>query len=282
MGVDMSIVSFDKPLGDYIEIVLARALDERIRRQKVASGGATTALLIYMLDSGEIDGVVAAKKVRGLVAELVIARNREEVLQAAGNRWSVLPYTTKLKEALQHGDVEKVALVGLPCQAQFLWQMRMFPLLETDFVNKIHMIISLFCIGTFVSEAFVDILKLRYGLDPERVSSIGLEGNRLRIVYDSEEKVIPLQEVIPYIQTGCLVCPDYTGVLADLSSGLSENYPGYTVFIIRSECAREAVYGAKDRGYLEVRKAGADVIDEIETKARGKIVRATRYMSLLL
>ncbi len=278
----MSLVTLDRPLGEYQEILLARATDESIRAQKVASGGAVSALLIYMLENGIVDGIVVAKRVRGLVAELVIARTREEVLQAAGNRWSVLPYTTKLREALQSEDLKRVALVGLPCQAQFLYQMRMFPLLETDFVSKIYLIISLFCFGTFASEAFVDLLKLRYGLEPERITYIGLEKNFIKVVYDSEEKLIPLQEVLPFVQTGCLVCPDYTGVLSDISAGISENYPGYTVLIARSDRGLELIYRARDHGYLEVRKASADVIEEIETKARGKIVRATRYMSLLL
>ncbi|HIP57456.1 MAG TPA: hypothetical protein EYH02_05260 [Ignisphaera aggregans] len=101
-------------------MVLARAVDEDIRRQRIASGGGVTALLIFMLERGYVDGVVVAKRVRGLVAELVIARRRDEVSRAAGNKWSVLPYTTRLREALQDESLRKIALVGLPCQAQFL------------------------------------------------------------------------------------------------------------------------------------------------------------------
>lgn len=278
----MFFVTLDRPIGDFREVILARAVDERIRSRRVGSGGAVTSLLLFMLDQGYVDGIVVAKRVKGLYAELIVARTQEEVLNAAGDKWSVLPYTTKLREALQDETLGRVALVGLPCQAQFLWQMKMFPLLETDFVSKIHLVISLFCLGTFASEAFVDLLRLRYGLDPERVAYIGLEKNNIKVVYDSEEMLIPLKEVLPYIQTGCLVCPDYTGVFSDISAGLSENHPGYTVLIIRSDRALSIVEEAKEKGYIEATKAGADVIEEIETKARGKIVRATRYMSMIL
>ena len=278
----MVLVSIEKPLGDYIEIVLARAVDEDIRSQRIASGGAVTALLVFMLEKGYVDGVVVARKVRGLAAELVIARKRDEVLKAAGNRWSVLPYTTRLREALQDESLRRIALVGLPCQAQFLWQMRMYPLLETDFVSKIYFVISLFCLGTFASEAFTDLLRVRYGLEPDRIESISLEKNAIKILCNGSEKLIPLAEILPYVQTGCLVCLDYAGTFSDLSAGICENYPGYTVLILRNDKAVKIVNEAESCGYIEVRKAGLDVVEEIETKARGKIVRATRYMSVLL
>ncbi|HIQ03448.1 MAG TPA: coenzyme F420 hydrogenase [Desulfurococcales archaeon] len=278
----MSFVSLDKPLGDYVDIVLARAIDETIRRQRIASGGAVTALLTFMLERGYVDGVVVAKRVHGLQAELVIAKSRREILEAAGNKWSVLPYTTRLREALHDESLKSIALVGLPCQAQFLWQMKTYPLLETDFVSKIYFIVSLFCLGTFATEAFIDLLKLKYGLKPEKISAVSLEKNYIKISYNKSEKRIPLAELLPYIQTGCLTCSDYAGVFSDISAGLSENYPGYTVLILRCEKAVKLVNEAKANGYIEVEKANLDVIEEIETKARGKIVRATRYMSLLL
>ena len=277
-----SIVAPEKPLGDYKEVLLARSTDPEIRKRKVGGGGAITSLLIYMLENNIVDGVVVAKRVKGLQAELVIARNREDVLNAAGNKWSVLPYTARFREALQDESLRRIALVGLPCQAQFLWQMRTYPLLETDYVSKIYMVISLFCLGTFATEAFVDLLKLKYGLEPDLITHIGLEGSFIRIIYGDSEKKIPLQEILPYVQTGCLVCPDYTGVLSDLSAGISENHPGYTVLIIRSDVAEKIVHEAIDKKYIEAVKAGADVIEELETKANGKIVRAMKYMSMLL
>ncbi len=278
----MSFVSLEKPLGDYREILLARSADERIRSQRVASGGAVTALLVFMLEHDYVDGVIVAKRVRGLLAELVIAKSREEVLEVAGNRWNVLPYTTRLREALHDESLKRVAIVGLPCQAQFLWQMKTYPLLETDFVSKIYLVISLFCLGTFASEAFVNMLRLKYGLEPEKISSISLEKNHIKIIYDNSEKLIRLQEILPYIQTGCLVCQDYTGVMSDLSAGLSEDYPKYTVLIIRSSRASEIIEEAKNKGYLEVRKAGSNVVKELETKARDKIVKAIEYANMLL
>jgi len=98
------MVSRDKPLGDFKAIYLARATDEEIRKRRVGSGGAVTSILIYMLEKGVIDAVVAAKRKRGLEGEIVIARNRDEILRVAGDRWNVLPFTAKLRKNMIEED----------------------------------------------------------------------------------------------------------------------------------------------------------------------------------
>ncbi len=272
----------DKPLGEYKSMYLARARDESIWRHRIGSGGAVTALLLYMLEEGIVDAVVTARKTRGVTGEIVVARSREELLEAAGTRWSVLPFTMRLKEALSDESIRRVAMVGLPCQAQFLWQMKLFPVLETDFSGKIHFIVSLFCIGTFATEAFLSSLQRLYGIEPSRVTGINIVGDTLIIRYDGDEKRILLSEAIPYMQLGCLVCPDYTGVFSDLSAGISEQYPGYTVLITRSDRAEEYLEEARDKGYVELLKAPVHIVEEIEIKARAKMIRAQKYMSIVL
>ncbi len=276
----MSIIPPDKPLGDYRAIVLARAR-KRVEASH-AGGGAVTALLAYLLDHKIVDGVVTARRIKGFKGELTIVQDSEELYATAGDLWAVLPYTAKLKEALQDEKLKRVAFVGLPCQAQFLYQMRLFPLLETDFVTKIYLVISLFCLGTFATEAFLETLRTHYNLEPEKVENITLEQGQLKITYDNKTINIPVHEVLPHLQTGCLVCPDYTGVFSDISAGLSETHPGYTVLIVRTSQGEQAIREATEKGYLETVKAGTDVIEELKMKAQSKITRAAKHMSLLL
>ncbi len=275
-------IPLDKPFGEYVSIYLARALDDEIRVRRIGSGGAVTGLLLYMLENNIVDAVVTARKKEGLRGEIIVARSRSELLQAAGNKWSVLPFTLKLKETLSDESIRDVAMVGLPCQAQFLWQMKLFPVLETDFSQKIKFIISLFCIGTFATEAFLDSIKRIYGIDPEKVISINIVGDSVVIRYDGEKKEILLAEAVPYMQLGCLVCPDYTGVFSDVSAGISEQAPGYTILIARNEKADQIIRGAMEKKYLELRKAPPHILEEIEIKARAKLIRAQKYMSLVL
>ena len=165
------IVSRDKPIGDYVSIYLARAADENIRKRRVGSGGAVTSILIYLLEKNIVDAIVVAKRKKGLEGEIAIAKSRDEILKVAGDRWNVLPFTAKLRETLAEEEINKVAIVGLPCQAQFLRQMKLFPLLETDFSRKIYLVVSLFCMGTYATEAFLNFLKMMYKLEPEKILS---------------------------------------------------------------------------------------------------------------
>ncbi len=282
MGFYGLVVSPDKPLGEYVKIYLARSKDPEVVKRKPGSGGAVTTLLLYMLDEGIVDAVVVAKKIKGLQGEVIVARKREEILEAAGSRWSVIPFTLRLKDTLFSSDVRKAALVGLPCQAQYLYQVKNYPLLETDFSDKIGVIISLFCIGTFATEAFLAYIHRTKGIPPEKIYNIKFEKGTLIIIHDKGELELRVDEVLPYMQLGCLMCPDYTGVFADLSAGVSEHHPGYTVLITRNDEADKIVRSAAEKGYLELREAGPIVVEELEIKARGKITRAMNYMARIL
>lgn len=270
------------PLGDFIRVYLAWAKDEEIRKRRAGSGGAVTAFLIYLLEEGEVDAVLVARKAEGLKGVVQLARSKEEVLKAAGDKWNVVPYTKELGEALRSADVGKVAIVGLPCQAQFLAQMRLMPLMESDFSEKIRVVISLFCFGTFATDAFISFLEREHSLRPEHVASILLKGENIIVMsIDGRRITIPIKEALRYIQHGCLVCPDYTGIFADLSAGISESHLGKTVLIVRNEETLKLLKDAETKGYLNLEPAPPEVFEELEMKAEAKKNRAIRYLSMI-
>lgn len=275
------IVTPENPLGEYVTIFLGWAADEEIRRRRVGSGGAVTSFLIYLLDEGVVDGVLVAKKVKGLTGRPELATSKEDVLRAAGNKWDVVPYTQKLRESIADPSIRKVGFVGLPCQAQFLAQMRVMPLMEEDFTEKIEIIISLFCLGTFATEAFLSYLRREHDIKPEDVESVALIENKIVVTADGKKVEIPAEKTYPLMQFGCLVCPDYTGVFSDMSAGISENHLGKTVLIVRNERTREMLEDAARKGYLRLQEAPPDVIEELGMKARVKIMRSIKYLSMV-
>ncbi|MEO2151299.1 MAG: Coenzyme F420 hydrogenase/dehydrogenase, beta subunit C-terminal domain [Thermococcus sp.] len=267
-------------LGQFRGVYLARAKDEEILRRKVASGGAVTALLCYALDKGLVDGVVTSKRVKGFEGKAVVARNREELLEAAGNSWSIVPFAARIKAKIEEEDLKEVAIVCLPCQAQFFGQMRDFPILETDFGNRIKYIISLFCMGTFAFEAFLNYLRVRYGVRAEDIKDIRLGREFLEVHHDDTVLAIPLKEAFSYLQTGCLVCTDYVGLWSDVSAGFVESEPGWTILITRNARGEELVKGAEKEDYIELRD-GSHVLGDILKRAREKVARAQRNMAQL-
>ncbi|MFA4645752.1 Coenzyme F420 hydrogenase/dehydrogenase, beta subunit C-terminal domain [Pyrococcus kukulkanii] len=271
----------DNLLGSVVGVYLARAKDEEILKRKVASGGAVTAMLIYALEKGLIDGVVTAKRVRGFEGQAIVARTREEILEAAGNKWSIVPFAARVKAKIEEEDLKKVAVVCLPCQAQFFGQMREFPILETDFGERIRYIIGLFCTGTFAFEALLNYLRIKYNIKAEDIKNITLKEGFLEIQHDDSFLQLPLKEVYSYLQTGCLVCTDYTGMWSDISAGFIEKEKGWTVLITRNIRGEELVKGAEREGYLEVRD-GSHVMGDILRAAREKLARAQKNMMSLL
>jgi len=271
----------ENPLGPVMGIYLCRAADEDIKRMKVASGGAVTALLLYMLEKDLVDGIVTAKRTKGLEGQAVVARTREELLRTAGNKWSIVPFAARIKEKIEEEDLKRVGIVCLPCQAQFFSQMRDFPLLETDFGERIKYIVSLFCMGTFAFEAFLNYLRVRYDVPPSAIEDIRLERDSLIVKHEEGELRLPIKEVYSYLQAGCLVCTDYTGVWSDISAGSLNEEEGWTVMITRNPKAENLLRGAREEGYLEVRD-GSHVMGSVMKGAKDKLARAQRNMMTLL
>jgi len=271
------------PIGEYINIYLARSKDPEILSRRVGSGGAVTSILCYLLDKGICDAAVAVRRTRGFEGTIVVARTREEVIEAAGNKWSIVPFTSRLRRIIEENNLRNVAVVGLPCQAQFLGHMRMFPMLETDFGERIKVIISLFCVGTFAHEVFLAYLRSTYNIRAEEIEDMRIEGDNLVVTLTGNRRTeIPVSKIASYLQAGCLICTDYTGVLADISAGIVQSYPGYTVLITRTQLGDEIVRKAAQEGYIEVKEVDQKMVEEIRMKALDKIKRANIFATKLL
>ena len=264
----------EKPLGEYVSIY------EVITGEKIKGmeSGAITSFLCYLIEEKMIDGVVAAKKIRGLEGEIVIARTSEEVINTAGSKWQVLPFTLKLKETIERENLNKIAIVGLPCQINFLRQMKTFPLLETDFSGRINFLIGLFCFGTFAQESILSYIKEKYGIEPSTIKEVKISHRALKFS-GKKDVELPFDEIMSYIQVGCLLCPDYTGVASDVSAGtIGEK----TILIVRNKKIDELLQKAENNGYVEIENANRETIETIEKRAIEKINRASKYIAQLL
>ncbi len=272
------IPSIENPLGDYVAVYISRALKRKFRKLPTAGGGAVTAILCFLLKRKVVDGVIVSRRLKGLQGEVFIATTEEEVMEAAGNRWSVVPLTSEIRESLLGTELRRVAIVGLPCQMQFFACMKALPVLEADFGDRIKLLVSLFCLGTFAQKPFLEFLNRKHGILPEYISSIRLSGEELVICHHKGEIKLRLSDILPYLQAGCLACPDYTGVYADISAGISESYPGYTVLIARTPEADQILKDASSQGFIDLKNAPPDLLREIESRARSKIVRSRTYL----
>jgi len=271
----------DNPIGTFRKVYLAQTTDEKIKRLRASSGGAVTSLLCYLVEKGLSDGVVVAKRTKGFEGEAIVACTREKILKAAGSRWNIVPFTTRLKRVIEERGLRRVAIVGLPCQAQFLTQMRYLPLLETDFGERIFLVVSLFCIGTFAHEVFLSFLNSKYRVRASQIRDLQLLGDKFVVKLEEGQITVDVKEALTYLQSGCLLCTDYTGVLADISAGSVSQFPSYTLLLIRSALGEKLVKEAIDENYIVVIEE-PEVLTEVRKKALEKIMRASKYAAQLL
>ncbi len=109
-------------LGCYQRVRTGYSADQGIRRTG-ASGGVLSQTLIYLLENQKVDGVIVVQQgvPEPLKARAVVARTREEVLEAAGSVY--IPVATlDILSRLTLG--ERYAMVCLPDQAAALRQLQ--------------------------------------------------------------------------------------------------------------------------------------------------------------
>ncbi|MGH2727741.1 MAG: coenzyme F420 hydrogenase/dehydrogenase beta subunit N-terminal domain-containing protein, partial [Actinomycetota bacterium] len=107
----------DELFGIYRDILLVRANDEKIFAAG-QDGGLVSALLIWGLEQGKIDGALVSKVSQERIwdAEPCVVTTREEVLATAGSRYTYAANPLAMKEAEKRG-LRNLALVGMSCQA---------------------------------------------------------------------------------------------------------------------------------------------------------------------
>src|SRR6478735_11073565 len=107
------------------QVLLVRAADDHVH-ETGQDGGLVSAILIWLLDEGYIDGAL----VSGLEgdgsrwrAKPVVVTNKDEVLATAGSRYTYSANWLAYDEAKEKG-LENLALVGMGCQtsaAPVMW-----------------------------------------------------------------------------------------------------------------------------------------------------------------
>lgn len=213
-------------------------------------GGVVTAMLVSLLESGEIDAAIVTRREDAFRGKTLLATTATEIRQAAGSVYHQTEALDLLNRKMPAG-VERIAYVGTPCQVSVLRALQGYPWpWRESAAPRVTLAIALFCTRSF------DPFKLMQAL-VDRGEKIGdierldiREGTLFaRDAKGSSRSLGPVREFRGAGLGGCDECADFTGNLADLSVGNVGSQPGASTVLVRTETgarAWEAVRAALD------------------------------------
>jgi coenzyme F420 hydrogenase subunit beta len=241
----------EKNTGIYQKVYIAKATPEDIH-EKAQDGGVVTVLLTQFLEDGG-DGVIVAdlEEDKIWVPSPVIAKTREEIIKAAGTKYTPSPSMVGVKKAVKEEKLEKIAVVGTTCQMRGLSLATMGPLKNKRFSDAVALKIGLFCMETFTYDSLMKYLKDN-NVDPGRVTKFEIKNGRF-YAWAGEERLhrAKLSEVKPLIRPGCTHCTDFTSEYSDISVGNVGSPSGYSTIIVRSEKGQKILESAIKSGIVE-------------------------------
>jgi coenzyme F420 hydrogenase subunit beta len=249
-------------IGHYQEIYLARATAAETLMAG-QDGGVVSALLIWGLETGQIDGAATSvlSSERQWDAEPAIVTDRAGVLASAGSRYTYSANPLALLKAAEMG-LSKVALIGMGCQTSVTGA------LEARRVNKwrrkIAWTFGLLCSKSFTYDGLmVQIAQEELGLDLDHLARVNIKGKLLFYTDTGDEVIYPLKQSHRFTRPGCLHCPDFAAEHADISFGGLGQGDGWTLSIVRTDRGREIWDGAIAAGLLESKRAADEDPDAV-------------------
>lgn len=260
----------EEVFGPAIEIWQGWASDPEIRH-RASSGGALTALGLYCIERGGMDGVVHSgpKPEAPWRNGTGVSRSREDLMSRAGSRYAPASPCDGLRDARDSEGV--YAFIGKPCDTAAATK----TCARDDVLDKsIGAIFTHFCAGTPSTRASVDLIR-NMGAEANEVTELhhrgfGWPGGfRFRVRGEVNDRFMPYAKawdrMYVHVPLRCRLCADGFGRVADISCGdawhdFNEDDPGRSVILVRTERGKRILDGAVEAGYLTLTPADASIV----------------------
>lgn len=223
-----------KTHGHFLESYLSYATDTTIRENST-SGGLVTALLIYLLETNQIDGaiVIVSDPDELWKGKPIVARTKEKLFDAMKSKYAICPTNSAFAEIRTMPG--RYALVGLPCQIHgFVKAAELDPRIR----DRVVLTIGLFCHAAVEHEAYSIIWNTlgdkrssakkfisRVGKHPGTPHLEMNDGSLYPVYFGAKRGYRPSSmEVINiiyrlYTPSRCLTCFDASAEFADIAVG---------------------------------------------------------------
>ena len=275
--------------GAYRNIYIGNCTDEEIRRNG-ASGGILSAVLIWLLEKGKIDGavVVGMSDEEPWLTKPFIATTKEEIHKAAQSKY-IITTTNEILPEIEKFD-GKLAFVGLPGQVQSI---RLLQEQGHPSVKNIEYIFGPFYGNTLHFSSVKSFLRSYGEKDYRKIKKLyfrhGEWPGNMRVELESG-RILELPKfhanyLIPFhIVKNSLLCTDLSNEFTDISGGdawapvYEERGKGFSMVLARSQKGQEVIDAMLEEGWMSL-----DPIDEnkaitmhshgYDLKKRGTFIR---------
>ncbi len=259
-----------KYFGEYREILSVRSLKRNL--------GAATSYISYALESGEIDGAIVVKADEQWKPQAVVVKTSEELKEAIGTKWVIVPMIKAIIDALRVERLERIAIIGTPCQCQAIRDIKDYPMQLGDIFERIKLSIGLFCMGSFTQDGFKTMVERKLGISLPEIKDAYIEHDRFVIILrNGKTRDISIEKVKNDVKLACLYCDDFTARSADISFGNAGSISPWRTAIIRSDDALRILKDAASEGYLQYKEMEKSGIEEVKQLSIEKIERARKF-----
>lgn len=262
--------------GKYKEVMALKAKDAKVTGV-AQDGGVVTSILCYALDQGIIDGaLLAAKSDTPWLPKPVVATTKEEIMACAGTKYTLSPNMWSIKSAAREYALDKIAIVGTPCQIYAARKMQLYPFGARHIADKIALTVGIFCTENFSYAGLKTIIEDHCKVPMASVTKMEIGKGKFS-VKGAKDVSIPIKETHKYEQDGCHVCSDLVAEFADISTGSIGTPDGWSTTFTRTTKGSDLMKKAIAAGLFEKKEMaefaapmGLAMLEKLETGKKDK------------
>lgn len=221
-------------IGSYRNVYSTRSkLDEVLAVAQ--DGGFVTSLLIYLVEKRIVDGVILTVVDKEWRPQPIIATTKKQVVEGSGSSYIVSPNLKILHEGVLEKKLEKIAIVGTPCQISAMRKMQLYPQMS-GLGSAIYLTIGLFCTESFDYDTLRQYLE-KNDIDMGNIKKFAITKGRFLVTATNGKNLLdaPIKDFKSIARHSCHLCGDFTAEYADISVGSVGSPEGWSTVIIRSD-----------------------------------------------
>ncbi len=280
-------LGWQAPIGVYRTMSSARTTEAKVA-DVCTDGGVVTTLLRYALKKRLIQGALVSKKTGPFGRQPFLATDPDELIEAAGSHFDEVEhlgefgkgystYSPTIQEIKTIGQrrLDRIALVGTPCQIYTVRKMQTLKVLPAD---SIAFTIGLFCMENFSFDAKARTkLEKKLNLKMSDVKKLNIKDDVIFTMAGGKVVHLPFEALDEVARPACMACPDFANDFADISVGGLGSPDGYTTTVVRTGIGQKLYNGAKhDRLLKELRFQNKEKATLHRTELMAKITAFTR------